>query len=272
MYRKKEAQAVYNKAKEDLSKLMKNWENKPLENRIDALLAKWGVVRQAYHSHALIGEHCHHLLDEHEDILREIAEILKDPTTRRVLTDDDIDEQIDNFMTDMRDIMGALDCAFSYAARQHVQATDAECDSFGSLCTYIGAKWRSFFKLSVTPKVHLLESHAADQFRFFRNLGDFGEDPIERLHNIDNKFNRIFNNIKTFERAEASKLKRMSRDTTPEVTEVVGTITSLSKRKFSQTVVDRKSAAQKQKIAKSVDYKSAVCEKAALYLAPNQII
>jgi hypothetical protein len=53
--------------------------------------------------------------------------------------------------------------------------------AFRKICTAFGVQWRAVIG-HVSPKVHLIESHLADQFLKLRCLGLFSEDPIERLH------------------------------------------------------------------------------------------
>jgi hypothetical protein len=120
----------------------------------------------------------------------------------------DIDGRIDEYFEQMRDLMFAMDYVFSECANQHHQSTDEKCLLFEKACKYIGGLWRVFLKISVAPKLHMLESHVWVQMQFFRNL--VGEDPVERWHNKDNQANRLLNNIKTFFRAELVKANRRS--------------------------------------------------------------
>lgn len=145
-------------------------------------------------------------------------------------------------MTDMCMLMAAMDGVFSLIARQHVQATDAECDQFDELCEYIGTAWRSF-GMSVPHKLHLLESHAPKQFRLWRNLGDFGEDPIERQHNIDNILRRVFANIRGWKDHEKAKQTRRSLNGT-------AAIKTMHQAVRESTV--RKNAPEKQEIKKRI--------------------
>lgn len=244
---KKLAVAALKNAKNRLDSELKKTENRPVEAAIEDILTLYGIVRQVYHGQSLIGEHCHRLLHWHEIILEKITEVLKDATLRRVDTADDIDERIDEYIRHLRDLMGAMDYAFSVSANQDHVATDEECDTFEQVCKFIGSKWRSFLKLSCPPKLHMLESHMWVHLRRFRNLGVFGEDPVERLHNTDNKYNRLFNNIKTFKRAETAKLSRQSTENIPAVKEILTNQKENSKRKQSAATQEKKNV-KKQRL------------------------
>jgi len=72
--------------------------------------------------------------------------------------------------------------------REQRKHTDEECELFQKACLCYGAKWREY-QLSVTPKVHQIESHVVKFMWDFRRI--FGEDSIERRHNTNNHYNRV---------------------------------------------------------------------------------
>ena len=108
-----------------------------------------------------------------------------------------IDDEVRAFISRLDELMGAMDYAFEIMASQY-PASDELCDQFDLLCSYIGSTWRTFFRQGATHKLHLLESHAPLQLRSFRVLGIFLEDPIERLHQSNNRQNRLFCNLKNY--------------------------------------------------------------------------
>jgi hypothetical protein len=68
-----------------------------------------------------------------------------------------------------------------------------------------------------------------------RNLGAFGEDPLERMHNFDNQQNRIFSNMmKTFERSEDAKARRRSTGQSADVQAILTGQKTRSARNFSE--------------------------------------
>jgi hypothetical protein len=110
----------------------------------------------------------------------------------------------------MREIMATLDIICAYMGRQSHQASEDECDEFEGLTEYFGHLWRTFLCISVPPKFHILETHASEQFRYFRNLGDTDEQFIEHLHHTMNKWNRVFANVTSWKRKQEFQYRRYS--------------------------------------------------------------
>jgi hypothetical protein len=154
---KKEARALVALKKQTLATMLKNWQGKPIENGIDAILAKYGISRQAFHSHSLIGPHCHLLLVNNEAILDEVEALLKDPTKRRHIEACDVeqlDDDIATFISETKSVMAALDYIFMVASKVTGKATDADCENFQDCCEYVGYIWRLYFPGStVTHKL-----------------------------------------------------------------------------------------------------------------------
>jgi hypothetical protein len=242
--------------------LLGDFHNKPVEHLIEEVLAKYGVQRQVFHSHSLIGEHCHRLLRDNVTILVEIEEILKDPTVRRENVSEDIDDEIGVHLTDLGDLMGSLDIAFSYASRPEPPLTDVESATLKLLCSYIGHLWRRMFK-TVPPKLHILETHMPVQAEYFRILGMFTEDPIERMHNEDNQYNR------SFERSEKAKHTRSSLEHGPETRAIIEETKGKSKRKMGSESREKKEQADEAKKVRKEDNIAKVLDKAQKCIGNN---
>jgi hypothetical protein len=256
---KKSMEEIEKKKKSAMKELLSDFQNRPVEHLVEQVLAKYGVQRQVFHSHSLIGEHCHRLLRDNASILQDITVVMKDTTIRKTDVNEGTDAEIDNLVGDLADLMGALDLVFSFASRQEPPLSDNECDTFSYLCSYIGHLWRRMLT-TVPPKLHLLETHMPIQASYFRILGMFTEDPIERMHNIDNKYNRIFNNLKTFIRAEKAKHVRSSLEHASQVIELTEKCLTKSKRvrgeasqKKKEDVEEGKRARKEENIAKVLD-------------------
>ena len=69
-------------------------------------------------------------------------------------------------------------------------------------CKYVGILWRSY-GLSPTVKLHILEKEFPGYLRMYGRTGIFGEDGMERMHNIINRWNRQFANIRQWEQKSA---------------------------------------------------------------------
>jgi hypothetical protein len=155
------------------------------------------------------------------------------------ISKDNIEDFVNNWLEKL--IMSGLDYIFQLAGRTTGQVSDEECETFEDACTYIGYLWRDSFEgTTVPPKLHLLETHLPEQLRYFRILGIFLEDPIERLHKVDNDYNRLFANIKCFKRRELQKGSRGSYKFSPQLKKHLGENEDLSRRRFSNSSVIKK--------------------------------
>ena len=171
-----------------------------MKSETEQIMAKYGICTQSYYSHSLIGEHCHRLLMHHKDIIADIRLCWKDSIGDRMFDlEEDIVDKIETFLIDMDDLMEALDHCCSVLVTQNNWFTDSEIEDFGKVAKYFGCLWRErLTNKSVPPKLHVLEEHAVQFLRRWRKTGNFGEDPVERQHHVENKYNRLFNNIKNW--------------------------------------------------------------------------
>jgi hypothetical protein len=116
--------------------------------------------------------------------------------------------------------------------------------------------------LSKPPKLRILETHMPVQAKYFRILGMFTEDPIERMHNKDNKYNIIFGNLKTFMRAEKTKHSRSSLEHAPETIALTEECKEKSKRKMGPASTEKKQNAEEAKKARKEEKVAKVLDKA----------
>lgn len=76
--------------------------------------------------------------------------------------------------------------------------------------------------------------------RRFGVLGIYSEDIIERIHQLNKIFNRIFYAIRDFEKREKLKDAFERRGRMPGVDEIINDFTASRKRSLSQVTIDRK--------------------------------
>ena len=206
----KEAKKNLSDAVKALQLARKNQFHKPVKEATETIMCKYGIITQAYHSHSLIGEHCHRLLMHRDDILYDIKGVwiafTMDERNWEMFGDDTIDK-IEEFISHMSDLLEALDYCCSFLSKQNYWYNDNEIDEFKSVAFYFGTIWREYLRKSVPPKLHMLEKHCHQFLYKWRNTGNFGEDPVERDHHDENKFNRMFCNIRNWE-----ERKRLIRD------------------------------------------------------------
>ena len=198
--------------------------NKPVTVATEKVMAKYGIATQAYHSHSLIGEHCHRLLMHRDEILSEVKVIwlncIEDYGQDYV--NDDIFEKIEKFISEMSDLLEALDYCCSVLGRHNYWFNDEEIAEFRSVALYFGLLWREYLKKSVPPKLHMLEKHAYQFLEIWRNTGNFGEDPVERDNHIENNLTRLFCNKNNWEERKKVINKRKNLISNSKIATVTG--------------------------------------------------
>jgi hypothetical protein len=120
--------------------------------------------------------------------------------------------------------------------------------------------WRDAFapRPRVTPKLHILETHAYQQLQRLGVLGLFSEDPIERLHHQHLVATKRVCNIREYEMREIYLWNREAAISSFAVQAVTNLVTAKRKRRFSAASIARRAAKlgpadreQKVKIEKS---------------------
>jgi len=183
--------------RKELCEVIAKQVRRPIHDRLEKILEEYQIVRQQYHSQALIGKHCDRLLENHDAICDKILELFLHGVRRPGLGAS-INDKIRTVVEMVREGLKLLESICLLTMRINHQATDAECDQLDSLIASFGSLWRTpeFTSFqSCTIKLHGLECIAGMQFRAFRTLGQFMEQPIERLHNIRNKDYRHYANV-----------------------------------------------------------------------------
>jgi hypothetical protein len=223
----------------------KQQHDKPVKEMTEAVMKEFGIWTQPYHSHSLIGEHCHRLLMNHREILKMIQIKWIEYVEERFLVNhgdglsEDILEQIEKFLADMTDLMEALDFCCSFLATQNYWFSDAEIDEFDSIAKYFGSIWREYLKKSVPPKLHVLEVHAVQFLRQWRNTGNFGEDSVEHNHHFENKYNSLFANRSNWIERKKLIRSRKALTTNSLITSSINKVLQSTSRKRSNNQIDR---------------------------------
>jgi hypothetical protein len=75
------------------------------------------------------------------------------------------------------------------------------------------------------------------------------ESPIERHHNLMNRWNRIFANMRTFKRRFAAQHKHMSKIANHDVQSIIANITAATKRTESAISAQKKADKEEQHLA-----------------------
>ena len=105
-------------AEKNVKNLVKIRASKPLQKRIETILAKYKISFTKYHGGSLIGEDCHRLLENCDVILNDISEVLLDPSARRLHVRPDIDSDIKMLIANLKDLMNLFNHCCSVMASQ----------------------------------------------------------------------------------------------------------------------------------------------------------
>ena len=217
---------------------------------VEKILESFKIVPQKYHNGALVGEDSHRLLQNSEEILFMILDLFRNPDIRRSNDiPDDLDARVTAVINTLMDMMLLLDHICSTMAQQRNENVngDEEFDLFDAAVATFGEIWRRDLRISVPPKLHILETHSGPQLREWGTLGIFGEDPIEREHHTRKCLNRIFACMRDWEAIQKAIHSRKNRLNTPAVQLAIAQIASGTKRKMGPASVAKSSAKKESK-------------------------
>ena len=157
----------------------------PCEKKLDCLLKEIGVERQAYYGNTIVGNHCHLLLKESS--IKKLSNVVKDT----VLVE--LGEGLEYREADAKG--EKISEVFTYYSKCHKVLNSADyvddsciikfCDDVSIFMKYLRFNWP---EINISPKLHLLEYHAADFLkRWNSGCGFFGEQGAESAHNGINR-------------------------------------------------------------------------------------
>lgn len=212
-----------------------------IANKLDRMLATdYNIMGQKYFTQTLVGGDVWRLLKKHGDIIPKIGAIMKNTTLRKPDTVVNIDALIDDFLGKVKEIMGVFELICSLMHKTE-QLTDTEQTQFKNLCKRIEKLWREAWPNGhITPKFHMLETHASDQMKEFGCLGDKAEAAIERLHHQCNKADRRLAAMPSWKMRQTAMLRRRRQEELPNVQIALENTILGTKRKQSPNTVDKK--------------------------------
>jgi hypothetical protein len=218
------------------------------------LLAQYNIEHQKYYTKTYVGGDIRRFLDHSAEICAGALLIFKNAQYRRANVAVGIDARIDQFVGQMRNLMQVF-WAINELMEQTSQLSPGDLDLFENLCSTFGRMWRVYFKdgmgakkMSITPKLHQLESHLPDQMRLFGCIGDKAESAIERLHYLCNKSGRVLSAVKTWKEQKVIQLDRANKALVQLVVEAGNEVMLGTKRKFSPETMARKMAKSTTKV------------------------
>ena len=148
-----------------------------LDNKINKILERYGVIRAAYHGGDLNGVSGLTLMKNAKKIMTELAASMKSSKRAEFTM---LDEDIDLLCTDSEEVLSLFD-DFLRILRKGTENNRVEAEQARDKAM---EKWWGL-DLSVMVKLHLLERHAISHMcKFPGGLGPLVEDWVERYHQI----------------------------------------------------------------------------------------
>ena len=154
-----------------------------LYTKIDSILERFGILRAAYHGGDLTGVCVIHLMTHADEIMDEVATLLKSNKGDECVIDD---YNIDKLCNNSRDVLTLWDGAL---AGLHVEFPEEE--DYTKTQSFIDAalKLAREMEMTVTPKGHGGEKHLVAQMRVTRGgLFEFDESWGEQYHQTGYNF------------------------------------------------------------------------------------
>lgn len=191
---KKEVQAL----NKEISKLKVERKNRPIEQQLEEVLHSNSISFTTWTTlFSLTGDNCRRFAEHHEKIFKEVIVIINANVPSEINTT----PAIENFKKSvfiMFEKLSILASVFDSicVVMNDITAQDSDTiEQFGFMCKLFGSIWRKC-KLNVTPKVHMVESHLPDMLHRHGRLGIFNENPIERQHIYNKRWEKVLSNLK----------------------------------------------------------------------------
>nr|XP_047131748.1 uncharacterized protein LOC124810629 isoform X2 [Hydra vulgaris] len=173
----------------------------PLVKKLDEVLCGLNVQRQAYHGKRFIGNYVHKVLKLNSvlDLCNSIPKIVSDLG----FIDTDVFIEAKALSEKFVELFSKYAICYNFMNSSEIINNNPllELGAIGKLISYFRKTWPNE---SITPKMHLLESHCAD---FIRNWGlgldIYGEQGLESMHVEFNSMNSTFCHMKGKQRLES---------------------------------------------------------------------
>ena len=195
------------------------------------------IVPQAFHGGQLNGVHCRRLLNEVEDIMKDIS---KEATKRLkenikkynvMVTQKELDGKFVTFTS----LFQAMDLVF-YLLRQPAP-TPKEVKDAEEAVYVLEQLWKNL-ELNITVKAHLLFEHGIEQFTSaVGGIADRVEDFIEKYHQKIKRLDHLTNCMpdQCFKTQQLVQIRRLYQENHPEIQRQIAIVNERSKRNLSST-------------------------------------
>lgn len=219
-----------------------------IESEMFPVLKSYGIEVQAYHGGSLHGKDVQKLMNNASDIFASFATILKDHKKDGCeFNDTSIESECKRYAQ----LCVLWDGAFSYASKINPTRDDINLyQRFVTAAVHLHVK----LGMNVTPKVHLMWKHVAQQMELSGGLGQKREDWVEQQHQETSSVrNQYRNSMGDAERRGRSMARLMQQETNQDVVahcNLVDADTSKGARKNFTSVEElRKEIRQKTRLS-----------------------
>ena len=133
-------------------------------------------------------------------------------------------------------LLGHMDGFFSEVRVKRFHVSDAGMVKAEMYRRHVLSIWR-YIKLSVTPKLHVLEDHSVGLCVKHKGFGDLGEDAGKRAHQEETKNDQRVGAMKGMLKKETTKSQFEAMKKHPKVQGLRSELTTKSKRKVTEATV-----------------------------------
>jgi len=155
------------------------------------ILLEFGIMAAAYHGGKLNGVDCRELIKLEKTIYECFKACLLSLSHLSMCNDNIIEQACDLH----RDICVTLDSLTSKFRMKNGEPQESDYAMAETNLTNLHYLWTQA-KLSFTPKIHGLLSHAVKEMRHFQGIGDTLEDDVEQIHQISAKIESRISRMK----------------------------------------------------------------------------
>ena len=149
---------------------------------------------------SLTGDNCRRFAERHEKILEEVKGIISVNVPSEITTSKGSREFLlsVDIMFEKLTILASLFDSICVVMNDITAQNSDSIEQFDIMCKLFGSIWRKC-NLNVTPKVHMVEAHLPDTLKLHGRLGLFNENPIERCHIYNKRWEKMLSNLRKWE-------------------------------------------------------------------------
>jgi hypothetical protein len=228
----------------------------PVRAGIEEIVKRHGIDRGAYHGGDIQGNGCRLLMTDCSVIVSEIQDYLLG------LPDDDkhcTDEELMEVCEIHKRLLGHMDGFFSEVRAKRFHISDGGMANAEMHRQHVLSIWR-YLKVSVTPKLHVMEDHAIGLCSQHNGFGDLGEDAGERAHQEETKNDQRVWGIKGIIKKETTKSQFESMKKHPKVQGIRLEFNIKSKRKVAEgttrSAAENKAAKKQRRMERRDEWRS----------------